>query len=94
MKKIALIGLLSLLAVGCGEVTETKATITKVEKFDCGDKVLCGCSSGMDYHTAVKTSESYVANICAYVGEVGDSFTGYWQTGHWDNIHNGFSLRN
>lgn len=79
---------------GCGSVEEVQATVTRAEKFECGDRFMCGCIGSDDYRTTIKIKDGRIDNLCAYVGEVGDSITGYWRSGHWDHALNGFHLTN
>lgn len=95
MTKIKLaICLAVLLLTGCGTTTEVQVTVIKAEKFECGDKFMCGCIGSANYRTTVKTDDGRIDNLCAYVGEIGDTLAGYWVSGHWDHGVNGFRLTN
>ena len=88
MKKIILLVCL-LTLVGCGEIEPVTVTIIDTYKETTG----WGCI-GTNQVTVVKTQHGNVAKVCGKWGEVGETFSGWWRSGHFDPIANGFRLTN
>jgi len=80
-----IIGLMFWLVACDGNTIEIEVVIIKIYASD-----KLGCLS--DSTTIVKTFDNRVDIICGYYGSVGDTISGYWTTGSWNN--NGFRLSN
>jgi hypothetical protein len=78
-----------LLCAGCGTRTKVTVEVIKVESNE-GKGWMRACLSGPNYRTTVKTKDGKVDSVCTYLGEVGDSVTGYWIEGNMDASSNGF----
>lgn len=90
MKKLMFVLLLSFM-IGCsyGNVEVVDAEIILVEI----EPTKWGCV-GTDIRTVVHLSNGHISSLCGSYGETGQNFKGYWVSGHWDAMQNGFKLTN
>jgi hypothetical protein len=92
LKKYLLVSIFFILLAGCdtGTANKVEATIIRVVPT----KGWESCVNGPNFSTTIKTDDGYVDTICTYVGEPGDKVTGWWVSGHYDAMMNGFRLKN
>ena len=75
--------------IGCSQGTTERVEVTIHHVYDNPSK--WGCV-GTNIETYVQNKDGRMDPLCGNWGKPGDTLTGYWTEGHWDDGSNRFHL--